>query len=200
MANATAAFGLRPVRHLSGDSWNGRTQRAYISSVYATALYVGDPVIYSPTLTHKEAGGNYPTIIQSGGTTGLIVIGAIVAFEPLRSDLTKVYNPASTERWALITPLDPTIVFHIRDDGSGTPTKVFPGQNAEMANAGGSTVTGMSGFALDASTPTTTQAFPLHIIGLAPKEDNELDDYAIWEVTLNTIWNATGNILGVTAA
>lgn len=200
MSNATAPFGLKPVRHLSGAPWNGQTQRAYISSSYATALYVGDPVLYETTLINKEAGANYPTIIRSGGTSGTIVIGAIVGFEPLRTDLTKTYNAASTERWAYITPLDPTIVFWIRDDGSGTPTYVFPSQNAEMANAGGSTVTGLSGYALDASTPTTTQAFPLHIIGMADCEDNELADYAIWEVTLNTVWNATGNIVGVTAA
>lgn len=202
MANATGAFGLRPVRHLNGAPWNGQVQRAYVSSGYGTALYVGDPVLYDTTLTDKDATANYPTIIRSGGTTGTIIIGAIVGFEPLRTDLTKVYNPASTERWALITPLDPTIVFHIRDSGDGTPSAVYPGQNAVCtAGSGGSTVTGLSSFALDAATaPTTTQAHPLHIIGKANIENNELDDYAIWEVILNTVWNATGNILGVTAA
>ncbi len=197
MANATAPFGLRPVRTLSGGPIPLR--RAYISASYATALYIGDPVLYDTTLTNKDTTAKHHTIIRSGGTDGTIVIGSIVAFEPLRTDLTKIYNPASTERYALITPYSRDIVYHIRDDGSGTPSKVFPGQNAVMANAGGSTITGLSGFALDATTPTTTQTYTLHILGLADIEDNALDDYAIWEVILNTSFNVAGEILGVTA-
>ena len=93
----------------------------------------------------------------------------------------------------------PDIVFQVRDDGSGTPAPVFVCQNAELtAGTGGSTVTGLSSFALDASTPAATQTFPLLILGLSDIEDNELGDYAIWDVLLNTCYNATGLYLGIT--
>ena len=201
MANPTGAFGLRPVRHISGAPWNGQTIRAYCSASYGTALFIGDPVTWSPTLAEKDTTAHYPTINTHAGTTGLIVRGVIVGFEADPNNLTYTYRPGTTERWAKIVIATPDIVFQIRDDGSGTPAKVFAGQNAEMAaGGGGSTVTGLSSFVLDASTPTTTQAFPLHIVGLADIEDNELDDYAIWDVLINTCYNATGLILGITAS
>ena len=199
MPNLNASFGLRPVRQLNGSPWNGQTIRCYISSSYATALYMGDPVLWTPTLAEKDATAKYPTINRSAGTAGTIIRGVITSFEPLPSNLTLQYNPASTERWCNVC-LGMDVVFQIRDDGSGTPAKVFAGQNAECANAGGSTVTGLSGYQLDATTPTTTQNYALHILGLADIEDNELDDYAIWEVLLNTCENATGKYLGITAA
>ncbi len=202
MANVQTPFGLRPVRHLDGSPWNGQTLRCFISASYATALFIGDPVIFgSTTLANKDTTAKCPTIVTNAGTNGLLCEGVIVAFEPNPNNLTLQYRPASTERYAFVVPAVPNLVFQIRDDGSGTPAKVFTHQNAEMAaGSGGSTITGLSSFALDASTPTTTQGFPLHILTLADIADNELDDYAIWEVLLNTCYNATGLYLGVTAA
>ena len=199
MANVDAAFGLRPVRHKNGSPYNGATVKCYISSVYATALFVGDPVLYSPTATHKDPTGKCPTIIVSAGTAGTIVLGAIVSFEPLVSDLSKTYNPASTTRYANVC-MDPEVIYQIRDDGAGTPTSLFPGQNATITVGAGSTTTGLSGAVLDTSTPAATQNMTLHILQLADIEDNELADYAVWEVLLNTPENATGRSLGVQAA
>lgn len=203
MANPTGAFGLRPVRHISGAPWNGATVQCYISASYATALFVGDPVLYSPTLAEKDATGKKLTINASAGTDGTLIRGVITSFEPLQSDLTKQYNPASTERIANVC-IDPDVVYAVRGDGGGTPAAVFVGQNAILvATAAGSTVTGLSGFHLDEGTgtaPTTTQTLPLHIIGIQDKEDNELGDNAVYEVLLNTCENATGRFLGITAS
>lgn len=200
MANITTPFGLKPVRHLTGAPYNGQIIECYCAAGYATALYVGDPVLFSPTLTEKDATAKRPTINLSAGTTGVLIRGVIVGFAPDPDDLTKTYRPASTERIAYVVPALDDLVFHVRDDGSGTPAAVFPGQNAELANAGGNTATGLSGFALDASTPTTTQAHNVHILGLADIENNELGDYAIWEVLINTNNNTTGRFLGITAS
>ena len=199
MANTDAAFGLRPVRHTSGAPWNGQILEAYISADYGTALYIGDPVLYTATTGEKDSTGTRPTINRSAGTTGTIIRGVIVNFAPLRTNLEQQYNPASTERLAYITPPDPSIVFHVQDDGDGTPAAGWAGLNAVLAvGAGGSTVTGKSGYEIAAGTaPTTTQAHPVHILGLARLEDNELGDFGIWEVVLNTVYNATGLVLGV---
>lgn len=202
MANDTGAFGLCPVRHVDGSPWNGVTVPCYVSASYATALFVGDPVLYSPTLAEKDTTGTKPTINASAGTAGTIIFGVITSFEPIDRDST-VYNPASTERIANVC-VDPSVVYKVRGDGGGTPSKVFPGQNAVLiATATGNTVTGLSGFHLDEGTttaPNTTQNFTLHILNIANQEDNELADNAVYEVLLNTPENATGRFLGVTAA
>ncbi len=201
MANPNAPFGLRPVRYLDGTPWNGATIRCYCHSAYATALYIGSPVLWSPTLAEKDTTCKYPTVNLSAGTTGIIIRGVITSFEPNPNNLTQQYRPASQERWANVVLATPYLVFQIRDDGTGTPSKVWAGQNAVLAAGTSSTVTGLSGAAIDGSTtPTTTQAHTIHIIGLADIEDNELGDYAIWDVIINTSQNATGTYLGITAA
>lgn len=203
MANDTGVFGLRPVRHIDGSPWNGATVKVYCSASYATALYVGDPVLFSATLAEKDATGKHQTINKSAGTAGTLVRGVIVGFEPDPTDLELKYRPASTERYAYIT-VDPNLIYEIRGDGGAALTKVIPGQNAVMiADSAGSTVTGLSGMALDEGTttaPNTTQNFTLHILGIKDVENNELAASALYEVLLNTPENATGRFLGVTAS
>jgi len=199
MANATGAWGLKPVRMRDGTPWNGAVEKVYISSSYATALYVGSPVLLSPTLAEKDAKAECQTVNIAVATSG-IYYGVIVGFEPSPTNLSLMYNPASTERYAYVATGD-NVVFIARGDGSGAPTKVFPGQNAAMvATSAGSTATGLSGWHLDETTPTTTQTLPLTILGLHKKADNELGINAIWEVALTTTKLAAGDTLGITAA
>ena len=200
MANPDAPFGMRTPYNLDGSQ--PMMRRAYIAAGYATALFIGDPVIWTTTLTGKEAEAKYPTIIRSAGTTGTLIRGVIASFEHNPDNLTLQYNPASTERWCIIYLASPQTVFQIRDDGDATPAVVWQGQNAVGAYTdAGSTVTGLSGFAIDGTTaPTTTQAFPLHILGLSDIPGNELGDFAIWDVIANTCYNTTGLYLGVTAS
>ena len=196
MANVQTLFGFRPVRHADGAPWNGQTQRCYISVLYDVALFMGDPILLTPTLAEKDASVMYPTINLAPVTSGAVYRGVITSFEPLADNLTLQYNPAYTERWAQVC-LSPDIVFQIRDDGSGTPAPVFTGQNAITVAGSGNTITGISGYSLDASTPTNTQAHNVHIIGLSDISGNELGDYAVWDVLINTCYNTTGRILGI---
>ena len=170
----------------------------YCSSNYGVALFVGDPVLLTPTTGDKDATGIHPTLNTHAGTSGLLIPYVIVGFKTDYTNLERLHNPASTERIAKLVRCADNLIFRIRDNGDGTPAATWPGKNAEMvAGSGGSTVTGLSSFALDATTPTTTQAFPLHIIGLADIENNELGDYAIWDCLINTNTNTTGRILGI---
>ena len=198
MANATQAFGLRPVRHISGAPYNGATIKCYISASYATALFVGDGVIFSITAAHKDPTARYPSIIACVGNSGGLIRGVIVSFDPRPDGLDKLYNPASTEGYANVC-VDQDVVFQIRDTGVAVPTKLFPGQNAVIVLAAGSTTTGLSGAKMN-TTPANTQAYPLHILGVAEQEDNELAASAVWEVLLNTNENTTGRFLGVVAS
>ena len=202
MSNATTPFGLRPVRYRDGTPWNGATVRAWVDDGYATAMYVGDAVTYSATAADKEATAKYPTIIMASAGTTYVIRGVIVSFDADPTNLERIYRAASTSRWANIVIPTPELVFQVRDDGGGTPAATFPMGNANFEVGSGSTVTGLSGFALDfsAAAPTTTQAHQAHVLGLADIEDNELGDYAIWDVIINTCYNATGIYLGVTGA
>ncbi len=203
MANTSGAFGLRPIRHLDGTPYNGATVKCYISASYATALFVGDPVLFSATLAEKDPTGNHPTINKSAGTAGVLVRGVITSFLPDPDSLDKTYSPASTEGYALVA-MGTGLVFEIRGDGGGTPSKVNPGQNAVMiATTAGSTSSGQSGMNLDEGTttaPNTTQDFTLHILDIKEQEDNTLGGDALYEVLLNTSENATGRFLGITAS
>ena len=200
MSNITTPFGLRPVRYKDGSPWNGGgTIRTYIHASYAAALFIGDPVTWASELDYKDTTAKYPSIKIAAGTAASMLNGVIVSFEPRpATTLEQIYSPASTEGWANIV-IDENVVFQIRDDGAGTPSKVYVGQNATLTAGSGSTVTGLSAWVMDTSTPAADQTAPLFILGLADIPGNELADYAVWEVLINTMTNAGGRYLGVTA-
>jgi len=201
MANDTNYWGLRPVKHISGAPWNGVTEKCYISSSYATAMYIGDPVMIDDESDDACASAMYNTIEKATVTDCGIIYGVIVSFDD-SVGCSKVYNPASTERYANVC-VDPTVVYHIRGCGGGTPTSLFPFLNAVMITGTASTVTGLSGVKLDEGTstaPSVDQSNPLLILRAANMPDNELGDNCVWEVMINTHQlraAATGNVAGV---
>jgi len=199
MANDTGAYGLKPIRMRDGSPWNGAVEKVYISSSYNVALYIGSPVLLTPTLAEKDATGEHQTVNIAVVTSG-IYYGVIVGFEPLQTNLNLMYNPAATERYAYVAT-GSNVVFSARGDGSGAPTSVFPGQNAAMvATSAGNTATGLSGWHLDETTPTTTQTLPLTILRVAQVADNTLGDNAVYEVALTTTKLAAGDTVGITAS
>ena len=184
MGNINAPFGLRPVRHLNGMSWNGQTERCYIHASYAQALYVGDPVMLQTETDYQDTTGKHLSIMLAPGTDDTPILGVITSFEPLASDTTKNYNPASTQRYANVC-IDPSVIYHVRDDGSAVPTKLLCGQNANLVAGTASTATGLSGYKLDLTTPAANDSFTVLILKVAGIEDNTLAIYAIWEVLIN---------------
>ena len=202
MANDTGAFGLRPIRMADGTPWNGAVEKCYISSSYNVALYVGTPVLLSPTLAEKDATGEHQTVNIAVVNSG-IWYGVIVGFEPNPNNLSLQYSPASTEGYCYVAK-GPDVVYLIRGDGGGTLTKTVPGENAQaIATSAGSTSTGLSGWHLDEGTttaPTTTQTLPMTILRVHQAADNTLGANALYEVRLTTQRLAAGDTLGITAA
>lgn len=193
MANTNAPFGLRPVRYLNGTPWNGQLRPYYCAGDYATALYIGDPVVHVGNANAAELMG-FPAgtlsqieAVADGDSND--ITGVICGFLPTNRDHNLLYRPASTERIALVCD-DHNVIFEIQDDGTATPTvDAFVGHNGVLAvGSGGSTTTGLSGYGLDAgggTAPTTTATFQLHILGLSRKQGIEIGAYAVWEVLLN---------------
>lgn len=203
MTNATAPFGLRPVRHRSGGPFTGAVVECYVAAGYATALYIGDPVLQSPTLAEKDPTRKRMTINTSAGTDATIMMGVIVGFEPLVTNLSSLHNPASTERIAFVYMDDGNTIYEVRGNGGADPGAVVVGQNAVLIAGTDSTITGLSGMMLDEGTtdaPAADQSNTLLVVGIKRTPDNHPLASAIYEVMLNTANDATGKVLGVTAA
>jgi hypothetical protein len=200
MANATNYFGLRPVKRLGGGQLV--TIPCYVAATYATALFIGDPVTLSDAAADRDATGTMLSVEKSGVADTSAIFGVISGMDPLVTDLTKQYNPASTERIVHVTLATQDTVFEVRGNGVAAPTKLTPGLNAILAQAAnGSTVWGTSGIALDEGTdaPAADQSNPLLILNIKNVADNELGVNAVYEVLVNTP-NATGTYLGVAGA
>ena len=177
MANTDAAFGLRPFEGGGSGDYTGKTNYYYIPSSYATALYVGDPVIKTSTANTAEYKGHgigsLPAINKAAAGDGNAITGVITGFLEDPDNLSKQYNPASTERIAIVND-DPNQVFEIQADGSISADQV--GLNAVLifTNAG-STVTGWSGVELDTSSdaPAADASNQLTILRIVSRADNE---------------------------
>lgn len=206
MANNDSPFGLRPVRHKSGAPYNGAVTPYYIKGDYATALYIGDPVVKTGTsntavVTAPGAGrfdvGTLPEINKTAagdvdGNTKRIT-GVIVGFAPLPSDLSKQYNPASTERIAYVCD-DPDIVFEIQADGAIPAASV--GLNAVLIYThSGNNYTGLSGAELDTTSdvPAADASNQLTIVRAVNREGNDTTSaFAKVEVLINAHTEGTG--------
>lgn len=206
MANEDRRFGLKPVRHKSGAPYNGAANPYYIKGDYATALFIGDPVVKTGTsntaaVTVPGAGkfgiGTLPEINKTAagdvdGNTKRIT-GVIVGFSPLPSDLNKNYNPASTERVAWVCD-DPDVVFEIQADGAIPAASV--GLNAVLIYThSGSTTTGLSGAELDTTSdaPAADASNQLTIVRAVNREDNDTTStWAKVEVLINAHTEAAG--------
>lgn len=203
MANTDAAFGLRPVRYLNGAPWNGKVRPYFVPGDYATALYIGDPVVIVGDSNDNVYRGFQPgglSEINLGSAGDAVAItGVIVGFEPT-THLSNRYKPASTEALAYVCD-DPNVVFQIQDDGGGTPSVDWVGLNANLISGTGSTSTGLSGWELDGGTSDGPAADPsnqLIILGLANIDGNEVDaDNAVWEVLINQHTYRVSNAVGV---
>lgn len=183
MANVDSPFGLKPVMHRNGNPWNGAVTAYYVPSTYATALYIGDPVI-------KMAAGSNTAAVSAPGvgeyaigtlaevnlapvTDDTKITGVITGFAPLANDLTKLHNPASTERIIFVCD-DPDVIYEVQADGPVTAATM--GLNAQMiATHAGSTTTGKSGRELDTTSdvPAADASNQLLILRAVNRADND---------------------------
>lgn len=185
MANDDTPMGLRPVKHLNGMPWNGQTWRCYAPSTYATALYVGDPVIWTGT---GSPDGKYLEVNKATAGDGNKILGVITSFDP---DTNQEYNyrPASTARYMQVC-VDPDVVYEIQGcSGAVIPFGSVGLNGVLIYTHAGSTVTGQSGAELDSgasAAPAANGSYQLLIMGLVDREDNDISAVnAKWLVLIN---------------
>jgi len=182
MANADFRYGLRPVEHLNGNPWNGATRRCRITS-NAGDLGVGDAVYMN-----GSGSGGYPEVVASsigaGSTNAYTIFGVVTAFEPVETNLERIYIASADSGWAAVC-VDPDVLYSIQANGVVGSNDI--GQTFELvADHTIDTVTGLSGTEMAASTGAADATQPLLCLGGVVKEDNDLTlTHAEWIVMIN---------------
>ena len=183
MANVDAPRGLVPVRHRNGAPYNGAAKPYYLPSSYATAVFIGDCVVKTGTsntarVTAPGAGefqiGTLPEVNRTtagdSNSDAERITGVVVGFAANADDLSKQYNPASTERVVFVAD-DPDLVFEIQAPTAVTAAQI--GLNTYLLDShSGSTSTGLSGTEAF-GTPAADASYQLLIQRQVNRSDNE---------------------------
>lgn len=172
MANVNGAFGLRPVRHLSGAPFNGQLNAYFVASDYATNMFIGDPVVVTGE-SITDGGVTRPVVaVATAGATNQIT-GVCMGFVPNPSVVSLGYGIASTLRIALVADA-PDILFEVQGDGLVTPIAIANiGVNINLVAGAGSTYTKKSAWALNEDSLGADATYQMTIRGLVEREDNE---------------------------
>ena len=184
MANSDTPFGFKPVKHLNGNPWNGKTNVYYIPATDATATFRGDAVKSAGAAT---ADGLYPTVAQAAATD--TIRGVVIGFSDTpyinvnQDNLLEKYRAASVARYAFVVD-DPDVIFEIQEDSVGNSiTAAMVGLSTDIVVGSGSTATGLSAMELDSS-DTATAAGQCKILRAVNRPNNALGDHCKWEVLI----------------
>ena len=174
MANVDAAFGLTPVRHLSGNGYS-RANVYTITSGLAENIFTGDVVIIT-------SGG----VLTPHTATEVNNIGVFGGVSYTAADGSFVYSqywPSGTVATDIKAYVydDPYTVFKVQS--AGAPAQTDVSSCAEVVAGAGSTTTGQSGFEINGTMGASTAS--LKILGLYETPDNAFGTNAIVEVLIN---------------
>ena len=159
MASTAAPYGFRPINEVSGTPYAGATRKLPIASGYGTNIFYGSIVIINATGTIElctdigSAGDPFPA-----GTIG-VFMGCSYT-DSTMGFVNRQYWPTGTvasDALAFIVD-DPDVAFQVQADA--TMAQATLGMNAPLAavqsTSTGSTATGNSNVALDATTAATS--------------------------------------------
>ena len=188
------AKGFRPVRMLNGAAWNGATLRCTLPAATAGVFNIGDLVVMTSAGGVRQTGGAgqagdaapLPTI--GVAVAGARCLGAIVSFEPLRSDLSAYNRAASTLRTVNVAIADPNVVFETQVDNVGTTTNIADiGSNFDALMTVGTTASAML---IDSSTIVQATA-GWSLIGIRSDDENLGTITSGGDLTTSTIVEVT---------
>ena len=185
MATTASPYGLKPVKRVDGMPYAGATEQFLIDPAgEATNIFNGQVVIIGADgyLALSTATGADITTNNLGGS-GVGAIGVFVGCEYVNAQgqvINSQYYPSGTTgvvKAFVVT--DPNVTFQAQLDGSGAQTVL--GTNtffaAVQSTSTGSTRTGNSTSALDATVQTTAAAF--RIVGFASNPGDAYTDVLV---------------------
>ena len=199
MASTAAPYGLKPVNLIGGQPYAGSTRQIKIASGYGTNIFNGSVVSIVTAGTPEivtTVGSN--SSVFPAGTVGVFV-GCSYTDPNSKQKVFAQYWPASTVASDAVGYVvdDPDVVFQIQADASIAQAGL--GANAPLAavqsTSTGSTVTGNSTTALDATVATTTQAFRIVDFVDSPNSsvgDAFTDVLVKFNIAQHSYTNATG--------
>lgn len=203
MATTAAPYGLRPVKRADGMPYAGATSQYLIDPAgYGTNIFYGSVVYINAngyvnivTATGADATTNaWPA--GSSGMTG--AIGVFVGCEYVNAQgqliFSQYYPSGTTGVVSAYVVDDPMVLFAAQLDGAADQSDI--GANtffaAAQSTSTGSTRTGNSTSALDATTVTTTAAFRL-VAFVSPVSDAYPDVL----VKINPAWHSMSVNVGL---
>lgn len=203
MANSNAPTGLRPIAD-NGTPWSGQGRMICFPAAYATAVYLGDPLVATgaadgngvPVCNVASAGAGNSVLGSFIGLTNGPAGGGASAITAVTRDL-NVWRAASVLAYGLICD-DPNQLYMVQEDSNGgaiaAATSTFA--NGNLVSGSGNNVTGFSGWQLQSSSVTSSAntTFQLKLLGLVRGPDNAIGANAKWVVRLNNpqLWSTTG--------
>ena len=199
MASTASPYGLRPVKRADGMPYAGAVEEFLIDPAgEATNIFYGQVVIVGSDgyLAISTATGADITTNNLGGS-GVGAVGVFVGCEYVNAQgqvIHSQYYPSGTTgvvKAKVVT--DPMVIFQAQLDGSGAQTVL--GTNtffaAAQSTSTGSTATGNSTSALDATIQTTAAAF--RIVGFASTPgDSYTDVYVKFNPSAHSYMNNVG--------
>lgn len=203
MATIAAPYGLKPVKRADGMPYAGATSEYLIDPAgEATNLFYGQVVHigadgYIALSTATGADGT--TNALPAGTTLTGSLGVFVGCEYTNAQGQRIwgqYYPSGTSHGGSIKAMvvdDPNVLFQVQVDGAIDQTDI--GANtffaAAQSTSTGSTQTGNSTSAMDATTVTTTAAFRI-VAAVSPLSDAYPDVLVKFNPGYNSMTNAVG--------
>jgi len=184
MANKDAAFGMRPVGTLSGQS-NMQTNEYFIADNEASSMFQGDPVIQQASNTGFIDIGATGSETNIGVLNGVLIDNNPSTGKPSFQNFYTQTNVTSGSIRAFLYD-DPYMKFEIQGD-TGTNSDVTDRHEvADYVNMGTESANGVSAAELDMSDLAATDG-SLKIVGFSTDpENNELGSA---HMNYIVIWN-----------
>ena len=206
MASTASPYGFKPVNEVGGLPYAGSTRSFALDPAgYGTNIFNGS-LVYVATTGYLQLvtadGSDGTTNAFPAGTTLTGAVGVFVGCSYVNAQGQTVfsqYYPASALNAVAFVVDDPNTVFQAQANGSLTIAAL--GANVTLANAQststGSTTTGNSNVALDATTKTTTAPFRVigfpNMVGFSVVGDAYTDVFVKW----NPGWHSYTNVVGL---
>ena len=179
MASTAAPYGFKPVNLVGGQPYAGSTRQIKIASGYASNLFNGQivSIVAAGTVELVTTNGDNSTPFPAG-TIGVFV-GCSYTDPNTKQKLFAQYWPTGTVASDAVAYVvdDPDVLLQVQADG--TMAQATLGSNAHLAavqsSSTGSTTTGNSNTALDA-TVNTTSGFAFRVVDFVDAPGSAVGD------------------------
>jgi hypothetical protein len=196
----SAPYGLKPVNLIGGQVFAGATRQMQIASGYNTNIFYGD-------LVKRISDG---TIEKDTGTATATPCGIFLGVSFTNASTGQVqqqqFYPANqqiksgTQIFAVVAD-DPDTLFQVVSCSSGTTVAAMGisaiGNNIELIQNSGSTVTGNSKVAINEGSQTTTNTLPIRIIDVVRDTATGTDTFVEFIVKINATMHQYNNSTGI---